>query len=37
MNLVPTDTFLMWMGGLIMAMVIIGLLFGYIDNGRGDG
>ena len=37
MNLVDTDTFLMWMGAMIMAMVIVGLMFGFIDNGRGDG
>lgn len=37
MNLVDTDTFMLWMCALIMAMIVVGLMFGYIDNGRGDG
>lgn len=37
MNLVATDTFLMWIGALLMGVIVLGLMFGYIDNGRGDG
>ena len=37
MNLVQTDTFMAWIGVVLMAVIVIGLMFGYIDSGRGDG
>lgn len=37
MNLVQTDTFMLWLGAVLMAVIVIGLMFGYIDSGRGDG
>ena len=37
MNLVQLDQFLFGLGILIVAMGVIGVLFGFLDNGSDDG